>query len=123
MLDYLCRTGIVVPSARPAPGRGRERRYAFGDLLLLKAVQLLLAQGLSVSRLRVGLRNLRRQYPALTPGTLPGRYLVSDGHSLFYRGDDLAIADLTGGGQFVFAFVLEMRRIEDDIVRRCATIG
>src|SRR2546427_267650 len=32
MVDYLCRTGVVVPTGNSVRGRGRSREYAFGDI-------------------------------------------------------------------------------------------
>ena len=116
MVDYLCRQGIIVPSAAFKPGRGRRRLYTFGDVVMLRAVGRLLATGLSVERLKLGLTKLRTLHPEITPTSLPGRFLMSDGRDLFFRASVSELENLTSGGQYAFAFLVEFERVRDEVI-------
>ena len=49
-LDYWARTGLVVPSVRPAKGSGSQRLYSFRDILVLKMVKRLLDLGSDIPK-------------------------------------------------------------------------
>src|SRR5687768_15820431 len=51
MVDYLCRNKVLAPSTEFRRGRGRPRRYSFGDIVMLRALAKLLRNGISVLRL------------------------------------------------------------------------
>jgi DNA-binding transcriptional MerR regulator len=108
MLDYLCRTGIVVPSQPGQRGRGRRRLYSFGDVLLLKALARLLRAGVSAKRLKESFRNLGRRCSQIGPLTKISSYLVTDGERVYLRESAETLEDLSAGGQLSFAFVLEL---------------
>ena len=120
MVDYLCRQGIVVPSRRWAPGRGRPRLYGFGDLILLRAVNRLLSSGLPVSRLKVPLRKLQRHFRDLSPETAIERYLMTDGREAFFADEPGAFVDLAEDGQLGFAFIIDVERARRDVLRAVA---
>lgn len=117
MIDYLCRTGVVRPSGRAAPGRGRHRHYTFGDVVLLKAISGLLTGGLPVRKLKTALDQLRkRDFKGLTEASMIGRYLITDGKRIFLRDRPNALEDLTASGQFAFAFVVDIQDARSKVV-------
>ena len=119
MLDYLCRTGVLVPSAGRARGRGCRRHYSFGDLVMARALAKLLESGISVSRLRRSLVQLRKHHPEITPDKLPASFLVTDGRSIFFRESGQVMLELSKG-QMAFAFVLELNAVRKEIRQRVA---
>ena len=119
MLDYLCRTDTVVPTGGDSrPGRGNPRLYSFGDVVVLRATAKLLSCGITVSRLRRGLRRLREQHSQITRTSLPGKYLVTDGKSVYFVDATGNLENLNANGQFAFAFVLELEGIRDEVASR-----
>ena len=48
MLNYLCREKVLLPSVPGRRGRGRPRRYSFGDVVMLRVIAKLLKAGVSV---------------------------------------------------------------------------
>lgn len=119
MVDYLCRTGVLTPSGhRERPRRGSSRLYTFGDLVILRVLSHLLQAGIEVRKLKEALATLRSKHPEITPTSLPGKYLVTNGESLFFRARRNVVEDLTRDGQIVFAFVVEMRKVRDDVRAR-----
>ena len=113
MLDYVVRTGLLVPSGAARRRRGVRRSFTFGDVVMLRALARLLGAGVSVLQLRKSLRALRRRHPEITPTSLPGNVLVTDGYSVLLRDGDDVLEDLSNG-QLAFAFVLELRRLRDE---------
>ena len=121
MVDYLCRTDVIKPECL---GRGIERQYSFGDVVMLRAVATLLSAGVSVSNLREGLAEASKEFPSITPSTLPGRYMVSDGKTLYFKSNkrDLLV-QIGTGGQFTFAFVLELEKIRNQVTTEATKLG
>jgi DNA-binding transcriptional MerR regulator len=117
MVDYLVRSGVVVPVA-PKPGRGRSRLFTFGEVVLLRALSHLLNSGIEVRRLKAALTTLRAKHPEITHQSLPGKYLVTDGEAVFYCDRRGLLLDLSAGGQLAFAFVLEMEKARDHVIAR-----
>lgn len=84
---YWARTGLVVPSGRPA-------RYGFGDLVALRVVGSLLAAGLAPARVRRAVRYL------LEAGDDVARLrIVTDGDRVWACRDDGQILDALREGQ------------------------
>lgn len=109
MIDYLCRTGVVEPSGRPSPGRGRSRLYTFGDVVLLRAISGLLAGGLPVRRLRTALNELRQgKFKNLRKDTAIGQFLVTDGKGVWLKDSADVLIELTAGSQLAFAFLVDV---------------
>lgn len=61
-LHYWARTGLVRPSVHT---RGGHHRYAFQDLVALKAAKRLIDAGVSVQRIRRSIAALQRALPAV----------------------------------------------------------
>ena len=117
MVDYLARTGIVTPSIRAKPGRGRRRLYTFGDVVLLRAVNVLLSAGLSVAKLKIALDTVRSKFRNLTPEQAMSRFLITDGQKVLLEDETHALIDLTADGQLVFAFVVDVEAARQDVIR------
>lgn len=113
MLEYLCRLRIVVPSHVPCRGRGRARRYSFGDLVLLRVISRLLSNGISVTRMRVALRAIQKRYSNLS-SALKSSVLVTDGRAVYLLDKRGALEDVRFG-QMAFAFMIELSSIEADL--------
>lgn len=118
MVNYLCRERLLEPGGWSARGRGRWRAYTFGDVVMLRALARFLKSGISVANLKRSLRDLRRHHPEITPNSLPSTFVVSDGKRVYFRNRQNALETLDGSGQFVFAFVLELRQLRDEVLQR-----
>ena len=114
MVDYLCRTKIVIPSTNER-GRGRKRLYTFAEVVVLKAVSKLLKAGVDVCKLGKALKALRKYHPEITPDTLPNMYLVTDGEEVYFRQKD-NVLECLATGQMSFAFVIEIESIRKEIL-------
>jgi DNA-binding transcriptional MerR regulator len=94
----------VGPSVRAANGKGSTRRYSFDDLLRLAVVKNLRQAGLSLQRIRKGLKSLRNRSGQADP--LLGHVLITDGKNLHrVTNDPQAVEDVLKDGQLVFTLV------------------
>lgn len=112
MVDYLCRHGVVTPSGG-CQGRGRQRRYTFQDIVVLRVVARLLRQGVSVIKFRKGFLSLK-QRNGNARHLLACRYLVTDGNEVFLQND--GVLERLESGQTSFAFVLDLAPVRKDVV-------
>jgi DNA-binding transcriptional MerR regulator len=117
MLDYLCRSEVLRPNAKPCRGRGHRRLYSFSDLVLLRVIARLLRSGISVLKLKNSLATLRRRYPEFATRRISGAILVTDGARIYLRQGAQVIEDLVGG-QLAFAFVIELDGLKRELGRR-----
>ncbi len=101
-LDYWARTGLVVPSVRPAKGSGSQRLYSFRDILVLKMVKRLLDLGMSLVNVRAAIDHLRER----GVDDLASVTLVSDGATVYEITSPDELVDLLAGGQGVFAIAV-----------------
>jgi len=124
MVNYLCREAIVVPSDGPRRGRGVQRLFSFGDIVVLRAIAKLLQGGVSVYRLRKALKELRSVHPEITATRMPAAYLVTDGRDVLLR-HRTGVLELLSSGQFSFAFVVEMESVRKEAVAfaRSSAVG
>jgi DNA-binding transcriptional MerR regulator len=109
MVDYLCRTGIVTPTGLARPGRGKSRLYSYGDLVLLRSISRLLQSRLPVRKLKDALEQQRQSFRTLTRGAHIGQFLITDGTEVFISDDVGKFVSLTNPGQFVFAFIVDIK--------------
>jgi DNA-binding transcriptional MerR regulator len=116
MVNYLCRQKLIQPSLSKQRGRGRPLSYGFGDIVMLRVIARLLKPGVAVERVREAFIALRRHHPAITPTSLPARYLVTDGKSVFLSDGKAQLEKLDGRGQMSFVFVLELSAIRDEVL-------
>ena len=117
MVDYLCRAGIVVPSSRGRPGRGRPRLFTLGDVVLLRTLNRLLSSGMPVIRLKVAIDRIRRHFRRLSPETPIKRYLITDGREVFLADEPNALMDLNRDGRLTFAFIVDIEHARGDVLR------
>lgn len=117
MVDYLCRARLVVPSmsGRRGRGRGKERRYSFGDVVLLRTYSRLLATGVSVKRLKDAQKTWSRYYKTMDGQTPPTRLLISDGERVMLLEKANVISELNKDGQLAFSFIVDLRTIFDEV--------
>jgi len=115
MVNYLCRHGIVEPSAGDRRGRGVRRKYSYADMLLLRVVAKLLNQGTSVLRLKKSLTELQAR-GRTTQDLVTKKFVATDGHNLYF--EDGGILELLDSGQMAFAFVLELGSIRDEVLEK-----
>jgi DNA-binding transcriptional MerR regulator len=101
-LDYWARTGLVVPSIRPAKGSGSQRLYSFRDILVLKMVKRLLDLGISLQNVKAAINYLR----GIGVEDLASVTLISDGSSVYEVTSTEDLVDLLAGGQGVFAIAV-----------------
>ncbi len=116
MVNYLGRTDVLVPSRPRQRKRGRVRRYILGDVVMLRILASLLRSGISVARLKKGLKAFRIYHPEITPTSLPARYLVTDGTRVYLRRENQTLETLDEGGQMAFAFVVEIEQVRAEIL-------
>lgn len=112
MVNYLCRHGIINPSACSKRGRGCVRKYTFSDILLLQVVAKLLKKGVSVLRLRKSLIALQKRGKS-TQDVLSKRYVVTDGYDMYFQ--DNGVLEMLKTGQMSFAFVLELKTVRKEL--------
>jgi tetratricopeptide (TPR) repeat protein len=99
VLRQALRAGYVVP----IKGRDRHRRYSFQDLVILRTVHALQAQGLSPRRVNACLRKLRESLPPHLPlsglaiAAIGERIVVREGPSLWH----------SESGQFLLALEVQ----------------
>ena len=114
MVNYLCRTKVVVPSLSASRGHGRVRRYSFGDVVALRLVAKLSAAGASVLRLKDAMQRLRSAHPTITLTTLPATHVLTNGLDIYLHrpGDPIErILD----GQYAFGFLVELAIIRQEV--------
>jgi DNA-binding transcriptional MerR regulator len=114
MLDYLARTSVLIPSHLGHPGKGRDRLYSFGDIVLLRSLAQILKGGISVRKLRQAFQALISRHPEITPTSIPARYLVTDGVQIFLRNDG-TLEELTARRQLAFAFVVKLEKLRNGL--------
>lgn len=115
MVEYLYREGVVVPSIRANPGRGRSCLYNFGDLVLLRTVRRLLESKLPVSKLTRALDTLRKKFSELGPESEIARYLITDGKNVLLHNNPSHLVELNKDGQLAFAFIVDIHDARADI--------
>ena len=116
MLDYLCRSEVLRPSAKPCRGRGHRRMYSFSDLVLLRVIARLLQSGISVLNLKKSLDALRKRDPEFAARRTSGAVLVTDGARIYLRQGSQVIEDLVCG-QLQFAFVIQLDGVRRELDR------
>lgn len=113
MVNYLCRHKMVVPTGGARRGHGRARQYTYADVLLLRVIQKLLAQGISVLRLKKCLNVLQRNGGQLH--ILTKRYVATNGIDIYFGNG--TILEQVGSGQLAFAFIIELRSLRHEVAR------
>ena len=107
-LRRLDREGVVAPSSES----GGRRAYTFRDLVILRAVQELLAHGVKLQAVIDSVRALRSGLPKAVRSLTELR-IASDGRRVVVQGPGAPFEPLTG--QLLLDF--EVRELRDDVVR------
>jgi len=124
-LDHWAGLGLISPSNRRCKagskrrGRGSERLYCFDEILKIKIIAQLRGAGLSLQKIRKGLRSLRKRSERSEPQS---EVLVTDGRRFERRRADGKFEDLLRGGQLVFAAVA-VQQIEDGVRSAIIKLG
>jgi DNA-binding transcriptional MerR regulator len=112
MVNYLHRHKIVRPSHSKKSGRGVARSYAYADVLLLRVLCKLLAQGISVLGLKKCMLALQKRRGDLSQ-VLTKRFVATDGYNVYFGSRD--VLEMLGSGQMAFAFVIELRALRTEV--------
>jgi DNA-binding transcriptional MerR regulator len=115
MLDYLCRTGIAVPSKNGARGRGKRRLYSFGDVVFLRAISKLLKAGVSVKRMKERFAQIGEVFKEFDEASEIAGFLITDGIDIYLKETESTIIELRDGQQ-CFAFLIEMRGVRKEVI-------
>lgn len=115
MLNYFCRNRIVEPSGGSRRGRGVPRLYSFEDILLLRVIERLLAQGVSPLRLRGAIQGIQERGGS-GKELISKRFVTTDGFDVFF--DDDGILERLSSGQLAFAFVLKLDTLRDEVTEQ-----
>jgi DNA-binding transcriptional MerR regulator len=118
-VDYWARTRLVVPSIANAKGTGSDRRYSSYDLLALRAVAELRANGSSTQSLRSVVRYLRAKG---WPNPLADCHLVKVGNEVCFVRDKDLMGTLKAPGQGVFTFMLNLQKLEQYVTARISEL-
>lgn len=119
MVDYLCRTGVVVPSKRRSSGRGSPRLFSFSDLVVLRAMRELLRSGVSAKRLSLEVRRYRKTFAEISHDSVPYRYLVTDGTRLHFEKGD-SPKPIEESGQSCIRLLVDLRKAHREVTEAIA---
>jgi DNA-binding transcriptional MerR regulator len=108
-LDYWARTDLIRPSLTDAAGSGSRRRYAYRDLLELKAIKSLLDAGIRLESVREVFTYLREHLDE----DVTSLNLVITGRSVVVRSGE-EIIDLLRHGQGVLN-ILPLAGVKEEI--------
>ena len=122
MLHYLARQGVVIPSEEFEERRGKRYQYTFRDLVLLKAVQRLLAHGVSVKRLRAAQEKYQSLYEGVGLGELLARFLLTDGKDVFFIEALDQIINLNEEPQLSMHLLLNLKPINEEIFEKAENL-
>ena len=106
-LQYWAQTDLVPPSAHT---RGGHRRYAFRDLVALRATKRLLDAGASVQRIRRSIQALRRSLPNVEQPLVELVLVATGDVVLVVRGG--TAFEAISGQEWVFEVAQLQREIE-----------
>lgn len=114
-INYLCREGLLMPSEGHNPGRGIARKYTFGDIVMLRAIERFLTAGIRVGSLKTSLAAIRSRHSEITPYSLPSKYIITDGTEVFFHEEGESL-EVLKNGQLAFAFVLELQSLQNEVI-------
>src|SRR5262245_27260453 len=114
MLDYLVREEIFLPRIQTPRVRGVRRRYAYEDVVLLRALKAICVGKGKIRHLRDALRQFRDEFGALRPGQRVDKTLFVQGNELSVY-DDLDRNRQLRTGQMTFAFVADLALISREL--------
>lgn len=104
-LYYYEHTGLIIPSIRPAQGRGVPKLYSTEDVILLRWLVSMQKNGISASRFREVIKFLKDKMPEVLKA--PQNWvLITDGKSVrfFDKISSRTLDVLKDTGQYLFLF-------------------
>lgn len=118
MLNHLEREGIFVRAHFDDRRSGRVRKYTFGDVLILRAINRMLEVGARPKRIGEVIRSLTtieafasdRDAAVLLAKTLGVRLFVGKNEAFLMRNEN-EVVDLANKGQLSFGFMLDLELI------------
>lgn len=121
MIDYLERSGVFLRSGPKR--RGKTKNFTFRDLLVLKVLATLLANGASVAALKAALVEFQKSRWVADPAVLEDsggglRYIIASGTNLFFAPSSEVLVDLSNNGQLAFSFILDLDRLHRELCER-----
>jgi DNA-binding transcriptional MerR regulator len=134
MLDYLERQGLFEreelrdPKIGRQRRRGRRRSYSFRDVVILRAINQLLEQGVSVERIKRAVlafardESFRCEREVLTYGQEAVQYLVTDGKQIYFKKNGSSVVSILEGGQGAFFFVLDVASAHATVAQRVTPV-
>ena len=114
MLDYLTRAEIFAPSGNNDAGRGRQRRYMYEDVVLLRALHAICAGKGKIRHLKTSLAKFRTEFGVMKPGQRLDK-------CLFVQGNELCVHNgVEGGrqlrsGQMTLGFFVDLAAVSQEI--------
>jgi hypothetical protein len=114
MLDYLTRAEIFPPSGNDDARRGRQRRYLYVDVVLLRALHTICAGKGKIRHLKTSLDKFRTEFGVMRPGQRLDK-------CLFVQGNELCVYDGAEGGrqlrsgQITFGFFVDLAAVSQEI--------
>lgn len=107
MLDYLARDKIFELSLPVEPGRGVRRRYAYSDIVVLRALHEICAGKGRIRQLKGALARLKQELGPLRPGQRLDKLLFVQGNELCLRTHSEAGRELRTG-QMTLGFMVDL---------------
>jgi DNA-binding transcriptional MerR regulator len=127
MLDYLEREGVFQreqsrwEAKSENRQRGVRRLYTFRDLIVLKSIAQLLANGVSVRRIKKAVEHFSREErfacdrDRVIFDQSPVQYFVTDGSDIFFRKDKTELVSVLEAGQQAFLFVMDLDQVRSQV--------
>jgi len=117
MLNYLCKTGIVVPTSsrkQGVRGHGVHRKYTFTDLVSFKVVKKLCESGVSPLKVNKAIREIHEV--GISLNSLPASRVVIFEKSVYKWDDRRKDPFRMSDGQQAFGLFLDLSSIRDELV-------
>lgn len=118
-VDYYERTKVAPASTVKAKGYGHERLFSFVDLIRIRLVKELRAQGVSLQAIRKVAEKLQKFVP---PRDLTDSRLVAVGRRVYLIKTDEELLDVLTG-QSAFIFILSLKPIVQEVTREVERIA
>jgi DNA-binding transcriptional MerR regulator len=121
MIDYLRQENFLRPAYEGGEGtRGKVRYYSYRDLVIARLVQRLRESGVQLRRLKKAITALNKDPNWSAAPDDPARkisWLISDGVGVYVQTDKEFVEEITTG-QKAFAFVLNLDRLNNEVLRK-----
>jgi DNA-binding transcriptional MerR regulator len=103
-IDTWIRNELIQASKRASNGKGSRRLFTFADLVEIRVLRSLTAQGVKLQSLKTSIARLRKLMPDSHGDLLTSARLISNGKKVFRILEDGHWESLDECGQFAFAF-------------------